>query len=104
MIKNTLKRGSVRYIVFKENNIWYAVGLEFNIIESGDTPQEALLLLFEALTGYIEAARKIKAKNVLNQKVDPEYEKMLINSKNKKPFLIGSLDINQILKGSLLPA
>ena len=44
--KNTLQKGSVRYIVFKENNIWYAAGLEFNIVESGDTPQEAILLLF----------------------------------------------------------
>ena len=24
------KKGSVRYIVFIENNIWYAAGLEFN--------------------------------------------------------------------------
>ncbi len=104
MLKNTLEKGSVRYVVFKENNVWYAVGLEFNIVESGDTPQESLLLLFEALIGYIEAARKIKFKNVLNQEIDPEYEKMLINNKSKKPFLIGSLDINQILKGSLLPA
>jgi predicted RNase H-like HicB family nuclease len=104
MFENTLKKGSVRYIVFKEDNVWYAVGLEFNIVESGDTPQEALLLLFEALTGYIEAARKIKDKNVLNQKTNSEYERIFVNSKNKKPFLIGSLDINQILKGSLLPA
>ena len=31
--KNTLERGSVRYIIFNEDNTWYGVGLEFNIVE-----------------------------------------------------------------------
>jgi hypothetical protein len=75
--RNTLQKGSVRYIVFKEAAAWYAVGLEFNIVESGTSPQEALLLLFEALQGYVESARKMKARpNILNQKTDPEYESM----------------------------
>ena len=75
--KNTLQKGSVRYIVFKEKNAWYGVGLEFNIVESGSTPQEAMLLLFEALRGYVESAKKIKARpSILNQKTDPEYEQM----------------------------
>ena len=75
--KNTLQKGSVRYIVFNEDAAWYAAGLEFNIVESGDTPQEALLLLFEALKGYLVSARKIKARPIiLNQETDPEYEKM----------------------------
>jgi hypothetical protein len=75
--KNTLQRGSVRYIVFKDEGVWCAVGLEFNIVEEGTSPQEALLLLFEALQGYIESARKIKARPmVLNQKTDSEYETM----------------------------
>ena len=65
--KNTLQKGLVRYVVFKENDIWYAAGLEFNIVESGDTPQEAILLLFEAIFGYVESAKKIKSKpNILN--------------------------------------
>ena len=75
--KNTLQKGSVRFIVFKEKNTWYGAGLEFNIVESGSTPQEAMLLLFEALRGYIESAKKIKARpNILNQKIDPEYEQV----------------------------
>ena len=75
--RNTLQKGSVRYIVFRETDTWYAVGLEFNIVESGSTPQEALLLLFEALQGYVESARKIKARpQILNQKADPEYEEL----------------------------
>ncbi|HVO28481.1 MAG TPA: hypothetical protein VMT81_00665 [Candidatus Paceibacterota bacterium] len=75
--KNTLQKGSVRYIVFREGDTWYAVGLEFNIVESGTSPQEAMLLLFEAMEGCVESAKKIKARPaVLNQKADLEYENM----------------------------
>ncbi len=100
-MKNTLQKGSVRYIVFKEKeqDTWYAAGLEFNIVESGTTPEEALLLLFEALQGYVETAKKIKMRPyVLNQKVDSEYEKLWkdlhttkrsISSTIKEVFTIG---------------
>ncbi len=77
IFKNTLQKGSVRYIVFKENNKWYAVGLEFNIIEAGDDPREVLLSLFEAIQGYVKSVSKVKARpHVLNQKADKEYEKL----------------------------
>ena len=76
--KNSLQRGSIRFIIFKEGNVWYGAGLEFNIVESGDTPQEALFLLLEATRGYLKSAKKSKARvaHILNQKADPEYEKM----------------------------
>lgn len=77
--KNTLDRGSVRYIVFqdKEDSAWYAVALEFNLVESGDDPQQALFALFEAIRGYMTSAEKIKAQpHILNQTPDPEYERM----------------------------
>ncbi|HUC02202.1 MAG TPA: hypothetical protein VMA75_04895 [Candidatus Paceibacterota bacterium] len=83
--KNTLQKGSVRYIVFKEGETWYAAGLEFNIVESGTTPEEVLLLLFEALEGYVESARKMKARpSILNQRTDPEYEEMWKSLQTKK--------------------
>ena len=73
--KNTLQKGSVRIIVFRDGDIWYGAGLEFNIVESGSTPQEAMFLLIEALQGYVESAKKIKARPyILNQKTDLEYE------------------------------
>ncbi len=73
--KNTLQKGSVRVLVFREGASWYAVGLEFNIVEAGTTPQEAMLLLFEAMTGYVESAKKLKARShILNQSADREYE------------------------------
>lgn len=75
--KNTLQKGSIRYIVFKEDLTWYAVGLEFNIVESGDDPREVLLLLFEAIQGYVKSAHKIKSRpQLLNQKTDEEYEQL----------------------------
>ncbi len=75
--KNNLQRGSTRIMVFKENGEWYAVALELNIVESGTNPREAMLLLFEAVSGYIKAAKKTRANYlILNQKTDEEYEKM----------------------------
>ena len=43
------------------------------------------MLLFEALQGYVEAARKAKLRPmVLNQKADHEYEKMWTASVEKR--------------------
>lgn len=91
---NTAQKGRVRYIVFKEKDTWYAVGLEFNIVESAEDPQLALFGLFEAITGYVEAFRKIKGArpNVLNQKPDEEYEtlwnKLISKQPVKSPYSI----------------
>lgn len=108
--KNTLQKGGIRYIVFKDADSWYAVGLEFNIVESGDTPQEALILLFEAVQGYVESARKIKARpSILNQKIDAEYSQMWNNLERgtgepaKLPiFTFGTLSLRK--KQSLVAA
>ncbi|MDP2926987.1 MAG: hypothetical protein Q8N65_02535 [bacterium] len=83
--KNTLQKGRVRYIVFKEGDKWYAVALEFNIIEAGDDPREVLLYLFEAIRGYVKSVIKIKARpQVLNQRADEEYEKLWDRLQEKK--------------------
>lgn len=99
---NTLQKGSVRYIVFKDRQSWYAVGLEFNIVENGSSPEEARLLLFEALQGYIESARKAKLRPmVLNQKADHEYEKMWSasiekrNNLNNNVYAAGVFNLNK---------
>ncbi len=85
---NTLQRGSIRCIVFKDEDIWYAAGLEFNIVESADSPDVALANLQSALQGYIESLRKIKGARVspLNQKADPEYEKLWNDLNSNKPI------------------
>lgn len=87
--KNTLQKGSIRFVVFKEDDAWYAAGLEFNIVEAGDSPQEVLVLLFEAVQGYLESAYKIKARpNILNQKTNPEYEMMWDSLQDKKEKML----------------
>jgi len=75
--KNTLNKGSVRYIIFKEDRTWYGVALEFNIVEEGDNPLEVMASLFEAMKGYIETAQKLKMRPMpLNQKPDKEYQEL----------------------------
>jgi len=106
--KNTLQRGSVRILVFRDTNAWYAAALEFNIVETGDTPQEAMLLLFEAVQGYLESAKKIKARpHILNQLINPEYgEKWDSSIKAKRQpesvFFAGRMNV--ISGRALMPA
>lgn len=91
---NTPQKGKVRYIVFKDVDTWYAVGLEFNIVESGDGPRIALNNLFDAMQGYVESSHKVKGTRMspLNQKSDIEYEKLwsrlTSSKKTKTPFLV----------------
>ena len=75
MRQNTLQKGVVRIIIFKEGGEWFGVALELNIVESGGNPQETMLLLDEAIRGYLKSARKAGLDvSVLNQEPDQEYE------------------------------
>lgn len=75
--KDTNKNTSVRYIIFKEDSVWYGVALEFNIVEDGDDPDLVMVSLFNAIEGYVSTARKIKSRLMpLNQKTEEEYENM----------------------------
>ncbi|MFA5747200.1 MAG: hypothetical protein WC926_03960 [Candidatus Paceibacterota bacterium] len=101
--KNTLQKGNVRFIIFREQKAWYGICLEFNIVEAGDTPQEAMVLLYEAVEGYLESARKVKARpGILNQAADEEYEKMwedLQQRKNiraKEVFSFGNINTSKM--------
>lgn len=72
---NTRYSGQIRTLIFQQDNEWFGVALELNIVEHADTPEEAEILLNSALAGYLEAARKSKSSmHVLNQDTDPEYE------------------------------
>lgn len=88
-MKNTPKQGQFRHIVFRDGKTWYAVALEFNIVESGDDPVVAYANLLEAAVGYIESVRKIRGLHdyrVLNQKADPEYEDLWSKLQSPKPM------------------
>jgi hypothetical protein len=99
---NTLQKGKVRYIVFKDQNTWYAAGLEFNIVEAGEDARIALLNLFDAIQGFVEACRKIKGSRLapLNQKTDPEYEKLwkiaTAPRKVRSPFEISTYGVQTV--------
>ncbi|MHB8661016.1 MAG: hypothetical protein ACYC75_03770 [Minisyncoccota bacterium] len=75
--KNTQKSGKVRNVIFQENGEWFGAALEFNIVETGDSPQEVFLLLDNAIKGYVESVNKNKLSiSILNQEVDPGYESL----------------------------
>ncbi len=77
---NTRHSGTVRNVIFQENDEWFGVALEFNIVETGDSPQEVMVLLDNAIRGYVESADKSRLSiSVLNQDVDPEYEALWSN-------------------------
>ena len=86
-MKNTLTKGQIRSIIFKEGDTWYGVALELNIVESGDDPREVMLILDEAIRGYIKSARKSHlSANILNQKSDSEYENLWNLIQTHKPI------------------
>lgn len=99
---NTTEKGKVRCIVFKESDTWYAVALEFNIVESSDDPMVAQNNLDGAIRGYIESQKKIKGSRVapLNQKTDKEYEvlweKLISNKPIPSPYEVRSFGFTKI--------
>ncbi len=83
--KNTLKKGSIRTIIFQEDNEWFGVALEFNIVEHGNDPREVMIMLDEAIRGYVQSARKANlGLHVLNQTPDVEYESLWKKLEAKK--------------------
>lgn len=102
---NTPTKGTFRHIVFKDGNTWYAVALEFNIVESADDSKLAFFNLLQAVDGYIASMKKIKgAKNMhaLNQKANPEYEKLWksLNSPSKtaiaSPYQVSMFGVSSV--------
>jgi hypothetical protein len=99
---NTPEKGKFRHIVFKDGNTWYAVALEFNIIESSDDPKLAFFNLLQAVDGYIQSAKKIKGSRhySLNQETDKEYEQLwkILHSpkKVKSPYLVNMYGYSQV--------
>ena len=85
---NTVKKGSVRCITFKEGDTWYGVALEFNIVVEADDRDVVNFNLQEAIRGYVESQKKIGGSRVvpLNQKADSEYETLWKNLITDKPI------------------
>lgn len=100
---NTPTKGAFRQIVFKDGDTWYAVALEFNIVESADDPKLAFFNLLQAVDGYINSAKKISGSRYesLNQTPDLEYEKMWKSLQAGKgipsPYKLGSYGYQQLV-------
>lgn len=104
--KNTLQKGSVRYVIFKKKDTFFGVALEFNLVIEAASQIEAIVLLNEAVHGYLESARKFKLRpQVLNQVADAEYEKMWsetqvsgskksVTRATKSPYVLSSGQFN----------
>ncbi len=82
--KNTPYSGKVRTVIYQHEGEWYGAALEFNVIESGDSPQEVMILLDEAIQGYVETAHKAKLSSVLNQEVDSTLDTLWHAGQNAK--------------------
>ena len=66
----------MRYLIFKDKDVFFGVALEFNVIVEAASQIEALVLLDEATQGFLESARKIKLRpSVLNQNLIPNMKK-----------------------------
>lgn len=86
-MNNTTEKGRVRYIVFREDDTYYGVALEFNLVVEGDDPQTTLLSLFEGIRGYVEATRKARVRPpVLNQQPSAEYARLWTALSSQKPY------------------
>ena len=101
---NTPQKGKVRWIVFKDDDTWYASCLEFNIVESGEDARIALINMLDAMTGYVESVAKIKGSRyqALNQKPSDEHEKLwalaISEKKIKSPYTIDAFGYSAISK------
>lgn len=89
---NTIKKGKVRCIVFREEATWFGVALEFNIVVEGDSAEVVQFELNEAVKGYIASLRKIKGtrteslQHTLNQIADQEFETMWDKLSSNEPI------------------
>lgn len=86
-VMNTPEKGTFRHIVFRDGDTWYAVALEFNIVEASDDPKLAFMSLLQAVSGYVNSLKKLKGARYspLNQKADPEYEDLWAKLNSPKP-------------------
>ncbi len=94
-MKNTLKKGKFRILVYKDKkeNIFLATILEFNLTLSSDNKEVLLLEIQQAAKDYIESANELKAVDLLNQKVDDELDSIwrnmilaTVSNKIKSPY------------------
>jgi hypothetical protein len=73
-MKNTFSQGSIRVLIYKEKDqdIWYASALEFNLTVDGNDKSMVFLEIQQAIHDYVASAKEIGDVSLLNQDPDPE--------------------------------
>lgn len=79
--QNSVKKGTVRFIIFKERETWFGVALEFGIVIDADSSEDAYTQLQDATHSYLESfrdgsIRESEAEPLLNKTAEPEYEEL----------------------------
>ena len=86
---------TIRYIVFREKDTWYGVALELNIVVDGDTADQVVASLFDAITGYhdVQDDPQFEGKTFHEPAVDPEYEALWKQSQQAKGSIKSPLQV-----------
>ena len=73
-MKNTFEQGKIKVLVYKEreNDIWYATALEFNLTIDGTDKSAVFVELDQSVRDYLVSAKDIGDVSLLNQEPDPE--------------------------------
>lgn len=73
-MKNTFSQGSIRVLIYKEKDqdVWYATALEFNLTIDGNDKSTVFLEIQQAIHEYVASAKEIGDVALLNQEPDPE--------------------------------
>lgn len=89
-MKNTKKRGIIRFFVYKKGKTYVGVCLELDIVEEGENVEKLKKSLIEAAQGYVETVIKEKMDDKLLNRPAPKnywnkYEAFLKCLRTKEP-------------------
>lgn len=67
-----------RFLVFYEDDIWYAVALEFGVVVDAVSPDAAFFSLLDAIRGVVslQSDPKYAGSTFYRPEIDPKYERM----------------------------
>jgi len=103
--RNALKKDTARFIIFREDDEWYGIALEFGVVVTENTPEAVYASLATASKGYLDSVkegnlRPFRAKPLLNKDANSEYEQLWGNFQEKKDIpspikisLVGTLAV-----------
>lgn len=109
--KNTLQKGKVRWVIYRENKQWYGYCLEFGVSVFGDTPGDVHRELSSACKGFVDSLRNANKKgemsksdveSLLNQKAPALYEQLWARVESKRRSVKSPIQVHE--RGELVIA